>query len=153
IEEDFTPLRGTPHAILRGFEQAPPLQGYVLTTPRQTAQVLLASPRGDPVLAAWQYGLGRALAWTSDFKGQWGKAWVAWDQFPRFSAQLLGWLLPPQGAQNLTLQANSSGDELVLSAQAQDSLGRPQTGLQVAGRLLAADGSSVEVALREVGPG
>jgi uncharacterized membrane protein len=151
IEQDFTPTRGAPHPILRGFEQAPPLHGYVVTTPRQTAQVLLAAPRGDPVLAAWQYGLGRALAWTSDLKGQWGKDWVAWDQFPRFSAQLLGWLLRPQGPQNLTLQTNSSGADLVLIAQ--DELQRPRPGLTVAGRMLASDGSGLDVALREVGPG
>jgi hypothetical protein len=41
----------------------------------------------------------------------------------------------------------------VLSAQAQDSHGQPQTGLTLTGRMLAADGSSVDVALREVGPG
>ncbi len=153
VEETFVPARGAPHPILRGVERAPQLRGYVLTTPRQTAQVLLASPRGDPVLAAWQYGLGRALAWTSDLKGQWGKDWVAWDQFPRFGAQLIGWLLPPPGSENLALQASSSGDLLVLSAQAQDDLGRPQTGLQVVGRMLAADGSSLDIMLREVGPG
>jgi hypothetical protein len=115
--------------------------------------VLLSAPHGEPVLVAWQYGLGRAVAWTSDFKGQWGKDWVAWDQFPRLSAQLLGWLLPAQGPQNLTLQATSSGGELVLVAQAQDDLGRPQTGLHLAGRLIGADGSASDVALREVGPG
>jgi len=153
VEQDFTPARAAPHPILRGFEQAPQLKGYVMTTPRQTSQVLLTSPRGDPVLAAWQYGLGHALAWTSDFKGQWGAEWTSWNQFPRFSAQLLGWLLPAPGQQNLTLQASSSGDELLLSAQAQDSRGQPQTGLAIGGRLLTANGSSVEVALREVGPG
>jgi uncharacterized membrane protein/Mg-chelatase subunit ChlD len=153
VEQDFVPTRGAAHPILRGFEQTPQLKGYVITTPRQTSQVLLATPRGDPLLAAWQYGLGHALVWTSDFKGQWATDWVSWNQFPRFSAQLLGWLLPVQGAQNLSLQANSSGAELVLSAQAQDSRGQPQTGLTLVGRMLAADGSSVDVALREVGPG
>jgi uncharacterized membrane protein len=153
IEQDFAPTSGPPHPILRGFEQAPPLHGYVVTTPRQTAQVLLAGPRGDPVLAAWQYGLGRTLAWTSDLKGQWGADWVAWDQFPRFSAQLLGWLLPSQGSQNLTLQTSSSGSDLVLVAQAQDDLGRSQPGLTLTGRMLAGDGSGLDVALREVGPG
>jgi uncharacterized membrane protein len=153
VEADFTPARGATHPILRGFERAPQLKGYVMTTPRQTAQVLLSSPRGDPVLAAWQYGLGHALAWTSDFKGQWGTDWIGWDQFPRFSAQLLGWLLPQPDSQNLTLQANSSGDVLVLTAQAQDSLGRPQTGLQMSGRMLSAGGNGVDVVLREVGPG
>ncbi len=153
VEQDFVPTRGAPHPILRGFEQSPQLKGYVLTTPRPTGQVLLSSPRGDPVLAAWQYGLGHALAWTSDLKGQWATDWVGWNQFPRFSAQLLGWLLPTPGTQNLTLQASSSGAELVLNAQAQDSHGQPQTGLTLVGRMLAADGSGVEVVLREVAPG
>jgi hypothetical protein len=62
-------------------------------------------------------------------------------------------LLPTPGAQNLTLQASSSGAALVLSAQAQDSRGQPQTGLTLLGRMLAADGSSVAINLREVGPG
>jgi uncharacterized membrane protein/Mg-chelatase subunit ChlD len=153
IEEDFTPTRGAAHPILRDFDRAPPLHGFVTTTPRQTAQVLLAAPRGEPVLAVWTYGLGRAVAWTSDFKGQWGKDWVGWDAFPRFSAQLLAWLVPPQRPQNLALTASTVGGDLVLSAVAQDDLGRPQTGLSVSGRMLAGDGSGAEVALREVGPG
>ncbi|MEO7909267.1 MAG: VWA domain-containing protein [Roseiflexaceae bacterium] len=153
VEQDFVPTRGATHPILRSFEQTPQLKGYVITTPRPTSQVLLATPRGDPLLAAWQYGLGHALAWTSDFKGQWATDWVGWNQFPRFSAQLLGWLLPTPGGQNLSLQANSSGAELVLSAQALDSRGQPQTGLTLVGRMLAADGSSVDLTLREVGPG
>jgi hypothetical protein len=153
IEEDFTPTRGAPHPMLRGFERAPPLHGYVVTTPRQTAQVLLAAPHDEPVLAAWTYGLGRAIAWTSDLKGQWGKDWVIWDEFPRFSAQLFAWLVPIQKPRNLALTASTSGGDLVLSAAAQDDLGRPQTGLSVSGRMLAGDGSGVDVALREVGPG
>ncbi|MDQ2999219.1 MAG: VWA domain-containing protein, partial [Chloroflexota bacterium] len=58
VEQDFVPTRGAPHPILRSFEHVPQLKGYVITTPRQTSQVLLATPRGDPLLAAWQYGLG-----------------------------------------------------------------------------------------------
>src|SRR4029078_2589775 len=50
-------------------------------------------------------------------------------------------------------QASSAGAELVLSAHAQDSHGQPQTGLALAGRMLAGQGSSVDVPLREVGPG
>ena len=151
VEGEFAPTRTAEHPILRGLEETPELKGYVITTPRATAQVLLATPRGDPLLAAWQYGLGRAVAWTSDFRGKWGANWIAWDQFPRASARLIGWLLPPQGAQNLTLQASSSGATLILTAQAQDELGRPRTSLVVTARLAGGDGS--ELALREVGPG
>jgi hypothetical protein len=41
----------------------------------------------------------------------------------------------------------------VLSAAGQDDLGGPQTGLTISGRMLAGDGSGVDIALREVGPG
>ena len=48
-----------------------PLDGYVASTPKPTSQVVLSGPGGDPVLAQWQYGLGTALAWTSDTEGRW----------------------------------------------------------------------------------
>ncbi len=153
LETTFTPAQSAPHPILRGFDRAPQLHGYVMTTPRSTAQLLLASERGDPVLAAWQYGLGRSIAWTSDLKGRWAKDWVGWEQFPRFGAQLMSWLLPSQNSANLTLESSTDGDALVLTARAQDDLGKPQAGLQTRARLVAADGSGTDLELREVGPG
>ena len=36
-------------------------------------------PRDDPLLAQWQYGLGRSVAWTSDSTGRWAKNWVGWS--------------------------------------------------------------------------
>ncbi|MFN8500299.1 VWA domain-containing protein [Kouleothrix sp.] len=153
VEQQFTPVRGAPHPILRGIDATPALGGYVVATPRPTAQVLLATPRGEPLLAAWQYGLGRGLAFTSDTGARWGAAWARWAEFPRFAAQLFGWLLPQQAQQNLALEASSLGAELVLQVHAQDALGRPLTGLAIDGRLLATDTISAAVALREVGPG
>ena len=62
--------------------------------PQPTADVILNADPRDPLLARWQYGLGRAAVWTSDLKGQWGRDWVAWPEFARFSAQLVGWTNP-----------------------------------------------------------
>ena len=43
----------------------PALSGYVETTPRPGAEKLLETVEGaHPVLASWQYGLGRATAFT-----------------------------------------------------------------------------------------
>ncbi|NOK63883.1 MAG: VWA domain-containing protein [Chloroflexi bacterium AL-W] len=153
VEETFTPQQGAIHPILRDVTEVPQLYGYVITTPRQSAQIILASLRGEPILAAWQHGLGRALVWTSDFRGQWGQEWVSWEEFPRFSAQMLSWLLPQQNEQNLTLQSSTVGDQLLLTANAQDSTGRAQTGLRLVGQLISSDGENIEVALQEVAPG
>ncbi|HEY3231907.1 MAG TPA: VWA domain-containing protein [Roseiflexaceae bacterium] len=153
VEGRFTPALASSSPLMRDLSGLLPLYGYNNTETKDAARALLVTPDGKPVLAQWQYGLGRVIAWTSDLKGQWGKQWVAWDEFPRFSAQLIGWLLPPQVPRNLSLTASTNGDTLVLSARAQDDLGRPRAGLVVAGRMLLADGSGADVALREVGPG
>ena len=99
--------RGSP---LRGIAALPPLLGYVASTPKDRAQVLLWTPQDDPLLATWQYGLGHALAWTSDLKRQWGRDLVRWDGFPRLAAQLIGWLAPPPGSPRLSVQSRASGD-------------------------------------------
>ena len=36
--------------------ELPPLTGYLATTPRPEAAVVLRAPGGDPLLAVWQYG-------------------------------------------------------------------------------------------------
>jgi hypothetical protein len=71
IEEPFYPIPASTSPILRGLDVTalPALRGYNGTTPKATARVALVSDQGDPILAAWQYGLGRAVAWTSDAKG------------------------------------------------------------------------------------
>ena len=153
VEEPFTPTQTAIHPILRGIERVPQLQGHVVTTAKQTAQVLLATPRGEPVLASWQYGLGHALAWTSDMRGQWAADWVTWNQFPRFATQLVTWLLPAPDSQLLTLDPQTVNGQLVLDVQARDAQARPRTGMTVTGQLLRGDGVATDVALREVAPG
>lgn len=91
IEHPFDPARTSPSAILDGLGGLPALRGYVGTSPKPTGQVALVSDAGDPVLAQWQHGLGRVVAWTSDAKGQWATDWVAWPDFPRFWTQALRW--------------------------------------------------------------
>jgi uncharacterized membrane protein len=139
--------------ILRGVDATPPLFGYVATTPKASAQQLLLAPRGDPLLAVWQFGLGRSLAWTSDMKGQWAREWLGWERFGRVAAQMVAALLPPEQSPRLQLSAQAVGGQLVLAAQASDDASRPATGLALAGSLVAGDGSALPVTLREVAPG
>ena len=39
-------------------ENAPPLHGYVTTKPKPTAETILISDLGEPILARWRYGAG-----------------------------------------------------------------------------------------------
>jgi uncharacterized membrane protein len=153
VEETFVPSRVSQHPILNGIDSAPQLQGYVAAQARRAAQTVLVTSQNDPLLVTWQYGLGRSVAWTSDLKGQWARDWLGWQQFPRFVAQLTGWTLPAVSGDNLTLEAGVSEGNVALTLNARVGEDQPQTGLQVVGRMIAADGASFEVGFSEVEPG
>ena len=58
---------GDPSPILRSLPgDFPALSGYVATTRKDRAVTALETERGHPLLAHWQYGLGRVVAWTSE---------------------------------------------------------------------------------------
>ena len=66
----------------------PPIAGYDTTRPKPAAQVSVQTAKGDPLLASWQYGLGRAVAWMSDTGtstpvGGWAGQWSA-TRLPTF---------------------------------------------------------------------
>ena len=64
----------------------PSLLGYNGTTAKPAAQTVLVTARDDPLLAQWQYGLGRSVAWTSDSTGRWAKSWIALGRASRSSS-------------------------------------------------------------------
>jgi Ca-activated chloride channel family protein len=70
-------------------ENAPPLHGYVTTKPKPTAETILISDLGEPILARWRYGSGTAVAWTSDVKNRWSVDWIRWSGYPKFWAQVI----------------------------------------------------------------
>lgn len=155
IEEPFYALPGVPHRVLAGIDVAtlPPLLGYNGATPKGTARVVLGTPRGDPLLATWQYGLGQAAAWTSDLKGQWAAEWVAWDGLPRFAAQLIGAVLPAPSTEGIAAEARMAGDAALVSVTAVDEFDRPLDFLDVSATVIGPDLSTQETKLAQIGPG
>jgi uncharacterized membrane protein len=94
IDEHFIPAIVATHPILTGVGALPGLDGYVATTPKPTGQLILVSHKDDPILADWQYGLGRVAAWTSDAAGLWTTDWLQWKNAARWWANLVTWTLP-----------------------------------------------------------
>jgi uncharacterized membrane protein len=96
VEQPFKPQLTAPaHEAMQDIDwrSVPPLGGYVATTIKSTADLVLMSNQEDPVLATWRYGLGRAAAFTSDAKAKWGVLWLRWREFNKFWAQLVRWTL------------------------------------------------------------
>lgn len=111
VEENFTPLKVSGSEILQGISAVPDLQGYVASTVKDSAQLILESHRGDPVLAGWQYGLGRSLAFTSDAGGRWAAGWAGWDGYNHFWGNMLSWVLPRSQDSSLQMEAYIEGGQ------------------------------------------
>lgn len=153
VEEQFVPQQSLPSPIIRALGGLPPLYGYNGVESRETARNLLVTPDGKPLLAQWQYGLGRVVAWTSDTQGRWARDWVTWDQFARFSGGLADLLLPPRESGALTLNAATAGPRAFLEVTAQDDQGRPLNDLAVAGRMIDPQNQGAAAQFVQVGPG
>ena len=155
IEDPFYPLPAVPSPVLRGLDPAalPALLGYNGATAKNTARLDLLTPRGDPLLATWQYGLGRSAAWTSDLKAQWAAEWLTWEEFPRFAAQLVTWLLPAPRVEGLETQASLQNGELVVAMTATGKDGLPLNFLEGQVNLIDPELNSLTLPLEQTGPG
>jgi uncharacterized membrane protein len=113
VEQPFKPQLTSPgHEAIQeiDWKSVPPLGGYVASSLKATADLVLMSHQEDPVLATWRYGLGRSVAFTSDAKAKWGVLWLRWREFNRFWSQLIRW----------TLRSGSRSDTVAIVERRED---------------------------------
>ncbi len=135
------------------FEGAPELRGYVVAAPKPRASVLLSGPEGDPVLATWAVGLGRAAAFTSDYKDRWGTAWLRWPGAARLMGQLGRDTARKADDPRVRLETDTASGTLHVRADVIGDDGRAQAFRRLKIRVGGPDGFSREVALDAVGAG
>ncbi|PYI51728.1 VWA domain-containing protein, partial [Paenibacillus flagellatus] len=95
----------------------PTINAYIATTPKETAEVALASPEPDPLLARWQYGAGKAVAWTSDLTGKWSGDWVSWGRFPDVFSRIVKWTFPQFQSSPYEVTNRLNGGEATLDVR------------------------------------
>jgi uncharacterized membrane protein len=157
IEEPLFPNQVSRSPILDGILSVPQLQGYVATTARDTAQVILRTPdeNADPILAAWQYGLGRSVAFTSDATARWGISWVDWSSYAQFWSQAVRWTITEGATGNLETRVVMENEQarVIVDARADD--GTFLNGLALQASVVSPnpeeDGAVIE--LQQVAPG
>ena len=117
VEEPFRPVVRQAARVLEGldFETAPELKGFVATMAKDTAEVLLEGPDEEPLLARWQYGLGRASMFTSDCKNRWAANWIEWDGYGKFWAQVVRDAMRRGEGADLDFEVSRRGNAAVVS--------------------------------------
>src|SRR5690606_28649168 len=153
IEHEFAPTQTGSSPILSGITAVPPLYGYIGSSMKPAAQQILATDEGDPLLAAWQYGLGRSVAWTSDATGRWAGSWVPWEDFARFWSQAVRWTITEGANQNVEVQVQQEGERVRVTVDALDEAGNYLNGVEMSASVVAPDLTPTALELRQVAPG
>jgi uncharacterized membrane protein len=161
------PTEGLPRAL-------PLLHGFVRATPRAgpLVQIPIMTPKIDdnpwPILAYWQYGLGKGIAFTSDAKTSpdqppgWDRDWANstdpaiygqfWDQLVSYSLRELD-----QG-KNLRLSAERRDGKVFIAVEARDEDLKPMADLDIIVRVTtpnarAGDASRPDIKLEQKNAG
>jgi len=154
IEEPFVPAIVGSHPILTGLGPLPQLNGYVSTTPKPAGQLVLVSGLDDPVLAVWQYGLGRVAAWTSDALGLWTANWLQWSDAARWWANLVTWTLSAPDSQLIVNGEIAGGNgHIIVDLPPGISSASGSVSQQVQVKIIAPDLSQQTVTLQPTAPG
>ena len=145
-EKKFEPhLMGVREGPTEGVQDPlPPLYGFVRTTPKESSlvKILIETPKiGQykfPILAAWQYGLGKSVAFTSDARTLaqgsvfWDKDWASSDLYARFWEQTMDWVLrPTETGKHLFLTTEHKDGKIRVVVEAQDADKTPLTDVEL----------------------
>ena len=154
IEEgEFYPELMGGDEMLRGISATPSLLAYCLSELKPLARLQMRTPKKDPLLASWQYGLGTSVAFTSDAHARWAGNWVPWGGFKTFWAQVVRNLSRRNADNGYQVTLDTGDGKPTLKVQAEDRFGSPRTDWDGKMRIGAPDGSSFEVALTQTAPG
>ena len=105
------------------------------------------------MLAHWQYGLGRAVAFTSDAKAKWAQGWLGWDKYRQFWSQTAQWSLRRVENADFTTEVTVDNGDGHLSVEALDERGDYRNFLNLQTTIVSPKGDRQSVRLEQTGPG
>lgn len=141
------------HEMLQGIGgELPQIYGQIITYPKPGASVLMETSRG-PLLAAWQYGLGRSVAYTSDLSTRWGKDWVLWEHYGRFVSQMVKWAQRKATNKRFAAAIRRDGETGTFTVDITTDQNRFVNHLDLNANVLFPSGLDQTVSLDQIAPG
>ncbi len=140
-EQLFAPVVNFRAGPTAGFpDSVPNLRGFVRTTKKtgsnlRVEEALSTPPFAGqvfPLLASWQYGLGKSVAFTSD-AGQpkfWSEDWAKSPLYGKFWEQIVDGALRPVESKNLTILSDYRDGRIHVVVEARTDKGEPDLNLR-----------------------
>ncbi len=146
------------HPILFGLSLSdlPRLSGYnalISKSDRGAEDILLSANFSDPLLSAWQVGLGRVIAWMGDTGEDWAGRWTTWPKFGYFWAQVVRYTLPDPAFGPAQVDVHVDAAEVTVTVRILDTVDRPVNLAQVEFRYVNSEGIGYAVPVSQVEPG
>lgn len=148
----FDPVVADESEIVQDLGKLPRFSGYVLTKTKQRAVTrILNVPSDDqasaslhPLLAIWDFGIGKSAALMTDLDSTWGREWQQWEKFPQFVKQLLAGL---GRSKYLWMSTRVTGDETLIVVH---DVHPEESELAIRLAVIGPDRKSIEVAPEQI---
>jgi uncharacterized membrane protein/Mg-chelatase subunit ChlD len=161
-EAGFSPQIRLEHEMVQGIDNPlPPITGFVLTTPKDNplAEISVVSPlptgnEMNPILASWTYGLGKAVAFTTDAGKRWDAAWMGWENYDRLMSQIVRWSMrPTDETGKFTVTTDVADGKVKVVVTALDKDDEFLNFLNLESTVLGPDLKPIDLAVRQTAPG
>jgi Mg-chelatase subunit ChlD len=119
---------GAPSSILTGLDSQPipPIDYFAISAAKDGSEVPLLVRKGPvsaPLLATWQFQLGRTAIFAGDPDSMGSLAWIRWNHYAEFWSQLVSWVARQGDPGLFTLNvASSSQGTLRIEAEKADQV-------------------------------
>lgn len=112
-EEVFTPIISSDSGIVRPlYNEMYDLMGYVSTSLKANSELILKTDKDEPLLASWNYGLGKTSAWTSDAGGTWSSSLLASDSGKTMFLNIINDLLISNSSEDINISTSQNGSNV-----------------------------------------
>ena len=134
----------------------PPLGGMVMTQKKPDAVMPIArvsSDGNDPVLAHWNYEMGKMAVFTSGWWPRWGTDWAAWEAYGKFWKQIVEWAMRQSGSADFDIITRLEGKKGRVVIEALNKDAGYLNFLNIIGKVTTPDMASRNLYLTQTGPG
>lgn len=126
----------------------PQMNAYIATTAKSQAQISIVSEKEDPILASWQYGLGKTIAYTSDLNGAWAGDWARWSNWSNFVSKMVDQTLPKYNSEAYSFSSSRENDQYSLIADSNNMSMMP-----IEATIVSDEGEEINVNTKLSAPG